>query len=131
MVVTDEPHSDDLAGLGVPQADRPVGGPAGQHASVRGESQAADRIRMAPQNPEHPAGFHLPDPDRMVHAAAGRHRAVGMARHDPDPVVVSAEDTELASAGTPVRQAIHDASRTVFYAMQWRRNASAETSATC
>src|SRR3989442_2858296 len=66
---------------------------------------------MAPQNPEHPAGLHLPDPDRMVHAAAGRHRAVGMVRHDPDRVVVPAEDADLAGAGTPVGQAIHDGDR--------------------
>src|SRR5438128_11422056 len=106
MVVTAEQHSDELAGLGVPQADRPVGGTAGQHASVRGESQAADRIRMAPQNPEHPAGIHLPDPDRMVHAAAGRPRAVGMVTYDPSRVTVPAEDADLADAGSPVRQAI-------------------------
>src|SRR5437870_5549306 len=111
MVVTAKQHSDELAGLGVPQADRPVGGPAGQHVSVRGKSEAADRIRMAPQNPEHPAGLHLPDPDRMVYAGAGRHRAVWMVRHYPDRVVVSAEDAGLAGAGSPVGQAIHDGDR--------------------
>src|SRR5712692_5359029 len=70
MVVTAEQHSDEVAGLGIPQADCPVGGPAGQHLSVRRESEAADRIRMTPQNPEHPAGVDLPGPNRVVHAAA-------------------------------------------------------------
>src|SRR2546426_7321553 len=84
MVVTAEQHSDELPGLGIPQADCPVGGPAGQHLSVRRKSEAADRIRMAPQNPEHPAGVDLPDPNRVVHAAAGRDRAVGMVRDGPE-----------------------------------------------
>src|SRR5712691_438565 len=111
MVVTAKQHSDELSGLGIPQTDRPVGGPAGQHVSVRGESEAPDRIRMAPQNPEHPAGVDLPDPNRVVHAAAGRHRAVGMVRHYPDRVVVSAEDADLTGAGLPVGRAIHDGDR--------------------
>src|SRR2546422_1976595 len=84
MVVTAEQHSDELAGLGIPQADCPVGGPAGQHLSVRRESEAADRIRMAPQNLEHPAGVDLPGPNRVVHAAAGRDRAVGMVRRSEE-----------------------------------------------
>src|SRR2546422_7152441 len=111
MVVTAEQHSDELAGLGIPQADCPVGGPAGQHLSVRRESEAADRIRMAPQNLEHPAGVDLPDPNRVVHAAAGRDRAVGMVRHYPDRVVVPAKDSDLAGSGSPVSLAIHDTDR--------------------
>src|SRR2546422_4953480 len=111
MVVTAEQHSDELAGLGIPQADCPVGGPAGQHLSVRRESEAADRIRMAPQNPEHPAGVDLPDPNRVVHAAAGRNRAVGMVRHYPDRVMVPAKDSDLAGSGSPVSLAIHDRDR--------------------
>src|SRR5712692_55145 len=111
MVVTAEQHSDELAGLGIPQADCPVGGPAGQLLSVRRESEAADRIRMTPQNPEHPAGVDLPDPNRVVHAAAGRDRAVGMVRHDPDRVMVPAKDSDLAGSGSPVSLAIHDRDR--------------------
>src|SRR5438132_11225855 len=101
MVVTAKQHSDELAGLGVPQADRPVGGPACQHVSVRGKSEAADRIRMAPQNPEHPAGLHLPDPDRMVYAGAGRHGAAWTVLHYPDRPVVAADNACLAGAGSP------------------------------
>src|SRR2546427_6242720 len=111
MVVTAEPHSDELPGLGIPQADCPVGGPAGQHLSVRRESEAADRLRMATQNPEHPAGVDLPDPNRVVHAAAGRDRAIGMVRHDPDRVMVPAKDSDLAGSGSPVSLAIHDRDR--------------------
>src|SRR3989442_13169971 len=111
MVVTAEQHSDELAGLGIPQADCPVGGPAGQPLSVRRESEAADRIRMTPQNPKHPAGVDLPNPNRVVHATAGRDPAVGMVRHDPDRVMVPAKDSDLAGSGSPVSLAIHDRDR--------------------
>src|SRR5439155_17745636 len=66
---------------------------------------------MAPQDPEHPAGLHLPDPNRVVDAAAGRQRAVGMERHGPDRVVVSAEGPDLASASSPIGRTIHDRDR--------------------
>src|SRR3989441_9128190 len=76
---------------------------------------------MTPQTTDPACGGRLPDPYRIVHAAAGRHRAVGMVRHDPDRVVVPAEDADLPGAGSPVGQAIHDGDRRDPRHARWER----------
>ena len=73
--VPDE-RSDELPGVGVPQVQLAVLGPARQKAAIEGaEGQAQDRRQMFQGSPEHP-GREIPQGNCQIETCADQRRAV-------------------------------------------------------
>ena len=74
----------ELAGPGVPQADRPVPTATGQGAAVRRESHGLDPTRMPAKGGPLLPGLHVPQADRVVARGAGQGLAVRRENHGLD-----------------------------------------------